>query len=72
MALDTLTVVLIDSLRTRMAVIYENDHVPFRRRTVHVRLTPEQLAVLAPRPVGTESGQVVYEELGAVWLEEHA
>lgn len=56
-----------DDVRT---VYYdENEHVPYRRRTVTVELTPEQVAQLKPRVVGHSSGADVREEILTCWVE---
>lgn len=63
------TFVLADTHRTYVAVVHENEHVPYRRRTVTIELTPEQVAQLAPRRVGVSQGADVYEETLTCWLE---
>jgi len=65
-----LAVEMVNTYRTRIAVIHENDHLPYSRRTVHVELTPEQMDAIKPRHLGVECGQDVCEEYGRVWLEE--
>ena len=65
----TLTVVMLGTERTRMAIIHENEWMPYSRRTVHIKLTDEQREQLAPRKVGFSSGRDVYEEIGDVFLE---
>jgi hypothetical protein len=64
-----LTVVLADTHRTHMAIVHENECMPYRRRTVQIELTPEQMAAIAPRVVGSDRGQDVHEELVTSWLE---
>lgn len=64
-----LTVVLADTHRTRMAIVHENESIPYQRRTVQIELTPEQMAAIAPRKVGFENGCDVYEEMYSSWLE---
>ena len=56
-----LMVELVNTHRTRMAVIHENDWLPFQRRIVSIELTPDQIAAIAPRELGVECGNV--------WLE---
>lgn len=63
------TVILVNTLRTRVAVVHENDHLPFSRRTVQIELTPDQEAAIAGRVVGTWQGEDVFEEIGGCWLE---
>jgi hypothetical protein len=65
-----LTVVLVNTYRTRIAVQFENDHIPYSRRIVQIPLSKEQEVLLAPRKLGRECGKDVYEEYGSVWLEE--
>ena len=65
----TLTVIFRDTNRTRLAVIHENDWVPFQKRTVQIELTPEQEEALKPRHVGVHCGQDVFEERGECWIE---
>lgn len=65
-----LCVMMLDRHRTRMALIHENNYVPYGRRYVEVPLTPEQIALLTGRTVGfVEVGQPVREEIGELWLE---
>ena len=64
-----LTVVLADTLRTRIAIIHENEVCPYRRRTVQIVLTEDQRAALRPRSVGESSGRPVFEEVLDCWLE---
>lgn len=64
-----LTVIFADTLRTRMAIVHENEHLDYSRRTVHVELTAEQVAQLQPRVIGTEYGKSVTEEIDRVFLE---
>ena len=65
----TLTVVFADTHRTMIAITYENDHMPYRRRTVQIELTPQQRAALEPRVLGYDRNEVVREELMTCWLE---
>ncbi len=67
-----LTVVLADTHRTRCAVVFECEHLPYRRRTVQVELTPEQVRALRPHVVGISDGKDVYEEVAGCWLEDAA
>lgn len=57
------------TLRTRVAVVHEGEHMPYGRRTVQIELTAEQEAAISPRKLGTWSGEDVLEEIGACWLE---
>ena len=53
-----------------MAVMHENSYLPYTYRTVHIDLTPDQLCALRPKSLGTNCGKEVFEEIGAVYLEE--
>lgn len=64
-----LTVVLADTQRTYIAVTFEGEAIPYRRRTVHVDLTDGQRAALAPRCTGANGGNDTYEEIAGVWFE---
>lgn len=64
-----LTIVMLDTHRTRMAIVFENEHTPYGRRTVQIELTPEQCRHLAPKLLGQDRGEPVFEEIGPVWLE---
>lgn len=55
--------ILADTYRTYIAVVHENEHVPYRRRIVTIELTPEQMEAIKPRKVGKDRGKDVYEEL---------
>jgi len=61
--------ILADTHRTYVAVVHENEHVPYRKRIVTIELTPEQMEVIKPRKVGEMQGKEVYEELLDVILE---
>ena len=64
-----LTVMLVDTWRTQMALNYENSYMPYIRRTVQIELTAEQIKAIQPRKVGEDRGKYVFEEIGEVWLE---
>lgn len=63
------TFVLADTHRTSIAIQFENESIPYRRRTVIIELTPEQVALLTPRHVGVANGAPVKEEILTCWLE---
>ena len=66
-----LTVIMVDTYRTYAALIHENESKPYGRRTVQIELTPEQMAAIKPRALGTTSqGDEIAEEIGQCWLEE--
>lgn len=55
------TFTLADEFVTQVSVIHMNEHTPFRKRTVTIDLTPEQMERIAPRFVGQHNGHDVYE-----------
>ena len=61
--------VLCDTLRTCLAIEFENESLPYGRRLVTVELTDEQAEALRPRVTGQRNGKEWREELGPVWLE---
>lgn len=65
-----LTVVMADRTATYISLVHENEHQPWRRRTVQIRLTPEQREQLRPRPTGTINGQEQTEAIVDCWLED--
>lgn len=66
---DTLTVVLADTLGTETAIIHENEHRPYGRRTVQVALTEKQRRLLKPQFLGYASGHARHEIVLQAWLE---
>lgn len=64
-----LHVVMLDTYRTRMSIVFENEHIPYRQRLVTIELTEGQAAKLLPREVGSDGGNPVFEEIGQVWIE---
>ena len=66
---SVLTVVLADTHGTQTAIIYENEHRPYQRRTVQIELTPEQRRQLEPRHTGRVKGTETFEEVHQAWLE---
>lgn len=64
-----LHVVMLDTHRTRISIIHENEHIPYRRRLVTIELTDDQATKLLPQKVGSECGKPVFEEIGQVWIE---
>lgn len=63
-------VMMLDRLRTEIAVTCENQYVPYGRRVVFINLTPEQEQSLIPREVGKYRNRPQYEQYGEVWLED--
>lgn len=64
-----LTVILANTFPTEISLIYENEWQPYRRRTVQIELTPEQIEKITPQKVGERRGEDVYEILLQSWLE---
>lgn len=54
---------------TYLAVVHENEHRPYKRRTVQVRLTDEQRRALQPQHTGIITGTPTHEEFLTAWLE---
>jgi len=65
-----LTVIIADTWSTTMRLQHENECVPYRKRTVHINLTPEQCSALDLRIVGRSGIRDVYEEILECWLED--
>ena len=66
---ETLTVIMIDRVRTAASIIHEGECLPHGRRTVQIKLTEEQRRELTPRDLGLSSGRMQYEEVRECWLE---
>ena len=66
---EVLTVVLADTQVTQTAIIFENEHRPYQRRTVQIELTPDQRRQLEPRHTGRVNGTDTFEEVHQAWLE---
>ena len=66
---DTLTVILADTQSTYIAVVHENEHRPYERRTVQVKLTEEQRRAIAPLRTGMNGGKPTHEAYLQAWLE---
>ena len=64
-----LTVVFANTWRTTVAVVHENQELPYSFRTVRVELTDEQMKALEPRVVGQDGTIDVYEDIYNSWLE---
>jgi hypothetical protein len=65
-----LHVVLLVTPKTKEALCYENQSLPYGRRHIAVELTPEQAEALRPRRLGNWIDVPQYEEFGDVWLED--
>lgn len=63
------TFILADTHVTWVSLYHENEHRPFRKRTVTIELTPEQVSQLAPRNVGVRDGEAQFEEILECFLE---
>ena len=64
-----LTVILGDTFGTETAIIHENEHRPYRKRTVQIRLTEDQRREVSPRYLGRSGGNPRFEEVLEAWLE---
>ena len=58
-----------DTLRTYIAAIHENEQVPYKRRSVTIELTNEQLAQLEIRTLGHANGTDWKEEIISCFVE---
>lgn len=67
---DTLTVVMLDTASAYISLCNLGEAEAFRRRTVHIALTPEQIAQITPRELGVERGEPLYETVERCWLED--
>ena len=56
-----ITVILADTTPTYIALVHENQHRPYSKRTVTLPLTPEQQALIEPRETGHINGKVMHE-----------
>jgi len=65
-----LQVIMLDTLRSDIAVRELNECMPFGRRLVTIELTDEQMKQIQPRYLGENCHTVYYEEFGDVWIEE--
>lgn len=63
------TFVIADTLVTCTSIVHEGEHRPYRRRTVTIELTPEQVAALRLRDLGWSNGHPQTEEYLDCWLE---
>ena len=65
-----LTVVMLDTQRSYLALVHENQSIPYRKRLVEIELSPEQVDKLTPRKTGSNGTKNTYEERGEIYLEE--
>jgi len=65
----TLRFIWANTYRNRMAIIHENESIPWQKRVVSIELTPEQLSAIQPQHLGSDCGQPVYEEFFEVIAE---
>jgi hypothetical protein len=63
------TFILADTLGTRIALTHENEWIPYKRRSVTIELTPEQVAQVTPQKVGEWERKPVLEEIVTCFLE---
>lgn len=64
-----LTVIMADTFKTEVAIYHENSYLPYSYRTIHIKLTDEQIKLLTPEKVGERCGKDVFEEVSSVFLE---
>ena len=64
-----LTVIFADQWRTYLAIVHENQGMPYSYRSVQITLTPEQQELLAPRIVGQKGASDVHETIYQCFLE---
>lgn len=64
-----LQVTMINTWATDCMLREYQELIPFARRQVTIELTPEQVAQLNPKEVGTNGNKAVFENFGHVWLE---
>jgi hypothetical protein len=67
-----ITVIIANTWRTTVAVIHENQMLPYGKRSVTIELTPEQCKQLTLRKVGTDRDRDVYEEIFDCFVDEPA
>jgi len=65
-----LTFIIADELANRMRLQYENEFFPYRKRTVSIELTQEQIEQIGIKEVGIFEGTKVWEVIHEVWVEE--
>ncbi len=64
-----LVVILADTTQNMIGLMHLNEHKPFIKRAVRIRLTPEQVAAIEPRPTGMVDHKDRFEETLECWLE---
>ncbi len=64
-----LTVIMVDTTATYIAARFDDERIPYGRRTVQIELTPEQREKLLPRQTGVIKGRTQYEAVLTAWLE---
>lgn len=63
------TFILADTVSTYLALVHENEHKPYRKRTATIELTPEQVAAIGIRETGFVSGVEKHEEILECFVE---
>jgi len=56
-----ITFILADTTTTYVALVHENQHRPYSKRSVSIELTPEQELLIRPRKTGHINGKVQHE-----------
>lgn len=55
--------ILADTLETYIAIVYEGEYIPYKKRIVTIELTDEQKEKIKPRWCGKNCGKDCYEKL---------
>lgn len=66
------TFIIADTYRAEVAMIHEGQTCPYRKRSVTIDLTDEQIAAISPRRVGKRGPDEVYEEVLECFIEHDA
>lgn len=66
---EVLTVVMLNTASAYLSICHLGESEAFQRRTVQIRLTPEQMAQIAPRELGKSNGAPLYEVVERCWFE---
>ena len=64
-----ITFIIADTWETEARLRYENEHVPYKKRTVTINLTDEQLKQIQCEKVGKESDVDKLEEIIDCFIE---
>jgi len=64
-----ITFIFADTYRTEVAITCEGEHMPYRRRSVTITLTPEQMDKITLKKVDIRHGEIAYEEIVDCFIE---